>query len=154
MGGRGGHVVYRRETDSKHSTPNSGGIVMKLEKKLISSSERIEAPDDHETLAGYVAYLESLIVEYGEDATITNEAGYDEGPYYTVHFEVLESDEQLALRQKRHDKAEERKMNPSEKALAKAKREAEKQEAKAKAIELQERKLLAKLLAKYPVSEE
>ena len=124
---------------------------MKLKKKIITASASLDSPDAHGTLDAYVRYLEEVIVQYGPEASIEDGAGYDEGSRFIIHYEILESDEQLAVRQARHDKAEERKMNPSDKALAKAKRVADEKEAKRLHVEKQEKKLLETLKAKYEV---
>ena len=122
---------------------------MKLEKKIITASASLDSPDDHGTLDAYVRYLEEVIVQYGPDAAIDDDGGYDESSRFIIYYEILESDEQLAVRQARHDKAEERKMNPSDKALARAKRLADEKEAKRLHVEKQEKKLLAELKSKY-----
>ena len=124
---------------------------MKLDKKIIKASASLDSPDGHGTLDAYVRYLEDMIVQYGPEAFIEDDGGYDEGSRYTIHYEILESDEQLAVRQARHDKAEERKMNPSDKVLAKAKRVADEKEAKRLHVIAQEKKLLETLKAKYEV---
>jgi hypothetical protein len=124
---------------------------MKLEKKIITASASLDSPDIHSTLDAYVRYLEEIIVQYGPEAVIEDDAGYYESSRFIIHYEILESDEQLAFRQARHDKAEERKMNPSDKALAKAKRVADEKEAKRLHVEKQEKKLLETLKAKYEV---
>ena len=124
---------------------------MKLEKKIIKASASLDSPDTRGTLDAYVRYLEEVIVQYGPDASIEDDAGYDEGSRFIIRYEILESDEQLAVRQVRHDKAEERKMNPSDKALAKAKRVADEKEAKRLHVIAQEKKLLETLKAKYEV---
>ena len=123
---------------------------MKLEKKIITASASLDSPDAY-TLYTYVQYLEEVIVQYGPDASIEDDDGYDETSRFIIRYEILESDEQLAFRQARHDKAEERKMNPSDKALAKAKRVADEKEAKRLHVEKQEKKLLETLKAKYEV---
>ena len=123
---------------------------MKLEKKIIKASASLDSPDAY-TLNTYVQYLEEVIAQYGPDAFIEDDAGYDEASRFIIRYEILESDEQLAVRQARHDKAEERKMNPSDKALAKAKRVADEKEAKRLHVIAQEKKLLETLKAKYEV---
>jgi hypothetical protein len=124
---------------------------MKLEKKIITASASLDSPDAHGTLDAYVRYLEEVIVQYGPEAFIEDDAGDYEGSRYIIRYEILETDEQLAVRQARHDKAEARKMNPPDKALAKAKRVADEKEAKRLCVIAQEKKLLETLKVKYEV---
>lgn len=122
---------------------------MKLEKKMIKGSQHIEAPDSY-TIISYQNYLDTVMNEYG-DCSITDESDYDEGPSYVIHFEVLESDEALADRQKRHDLAEERKLNPTDKQKAREIRLAAEKERKRLMNEKKEKKMLADLKLKYEV---
>ena len=122
------------------------GTTPKLEKKLIDISIFIDPPD-HFTLAGYIAYLEEFMEEH-PNASISNEGVYDE-IRYVINSDRFETDEELAKRQKRADQKAFRKLNPTEKELA---RRIKKQQERIEK-EKQERALLAKLKDKYESKE-